>query len=80
MAPISLVLLNPLGFLCMELGERFKENKRLSQQTTTSPTTDLSMAVESNILSRKVSSASTTSVSSQHSNHKQGNGCKVIKP
>ena len=28
MAPISLVLLNPIGFLCLELGARRKENQR----------------------------------------------------
>lgn len=77
MAPISLVLLNPLGFLCMELGERFKENRRLSQQMISS-TTDLSVKIEANKLSRTVSSASTASASSQHSNRKRNNGCKVI--
>ena len=77
MAPISLVLLNPLGFLCMELGERRKESRRVSQQSIYQ--SDPSLAVESaspaDIASRKVSSVSTASLSSV--NHKRTNGCKV---
>ena len=78
MAPISLVLLNPLGFLCMELGERRKESRRVSQQSSIYQS-DPSLAVESaspaDIASRKVSSVSTASLSSV--NHKRTNGCKV---
>lgn len=81
MAPISLVLLNPLGFLCMEVGERLKESRRNSQPSTLpvqQQTSDSSTDSESQI-SRKVSStASTVSLSSaNHSKRTRTNGCKV---
>ncbi|XP_046451325.1 integral membrane protein GPR155-like isoform X2 [Daphnia pulex] len=82
MAPISLVLLNPLGFLCMEVGERLKESRRNSQPSTLpvqQQTSDSSTDSESQI-SRKVSStASTVSLSSaNHSKRTRTNGCKIF--
>ena len=75
MAPISLVLLNPLGFLCMEIGERKKENRRLSQLSSAQHTANPSVVVEPTQALRKISSISTTSLSSVI--HKKSNGCKV---
>lgn len=40
MAPISLVVLNPLGFLCLEIGERRKASQRLSNATASTTSAD----------------------------------------
>lgn len=73
MAPISLLLLNPLGFLCMEVGERLRESRRLSQKTAPIQQVDAS----DNQLSRKVSTGSTGSLSNFSHRRGQANGCKV---
>ena len=39
-APISLLVLNPLGFLCLEIGERRRESQRLSNATVPTTTAD----------------------------------------
>jgi hypothetical protein len=78
MAPISLVLLNPLGFLCMEVGERLKESRRNSQQMLPIQQSDSSAeSTTDGQLSRKVSTASTASLSSVNHKRTRTNGCKV---
>lgn len=79
MAPISLVLLNPLGFLCMEVGERLKESRRNSQQSIQQQQqqSDVSSIESDGQLSRKVSTSSTTSLSSANQKRAKTNGCKV---
>jgi hypothetical protein len=78
MAPISLVLLNPLGFLCMEVGERLKESRRNSQQSIQQQQQSDVASIESDgQLSRKISTSSTTSLSSANQKRAKTNGCKV---
>ena len=79
MAPISLVLLNPLGFLCMEVGERLKESRRNSQQSIQQQqqSMDVSSIESDGQLSRKISTSSTTSLSSANQKRAKTNGCKV---
>ena len=79
MAPISLVLLNPLGFLCMEVGERLKESRRNSQQSIQQQqqSMDVSSIESDGQLSRKISTSSTTSLSSANKKIAKTNGCKV---
>ena len=76
MAPISLVLLNPLGFLCMEVGERLKESRRNSQQSIQQQS-DVSSIESDGQLSRKISTSSTTSLSNANQKRAKTNGCKV---
>ena len=80
MAPISLVLLNPLGFLCMEVGERLKESRRNSQQSIQQQqqSMDVSSIESDGQLSRKISTSSTTSLSSANQKRAKTNGCKVL--
>nr|CAH0112507.1 unnamed protein product [Daphnia galeata] len=80
MAPISLVLLNPLGFLCMEVGERLKESRRNSQQSIQQQQqqSDVSSIESDGQLSRKVSTSSTTSLSSANQKRAKTNGCKIF--
>lgn len=79
MAPISLVLLNPLGFLCMEVGERLRESRRLAQKIIPIQQADASTGSD-NQLSRKVSTSSSGSLSSSNHSRSHANRCKVYQP
>lgn len=85
MAPISLVMLNPLGFLCLEIGERRKETQRLSSTTNSVTTISLTELPGdgSNSPSRKISTTSTVSTTSSTGSMKGGSkkssGFKVCK-
>lgn len=77
MAPISLVLLNPLGFLCMEVGERLRESRRLAQKIIPIQQADASTGND-NQLSRKVSTSSSGSLSSSNHSRSHANRCKIF--
>ena len=69
MAPISLVLLNPIGFLFLEIGERRKDmsttNKPGMPSLASHP--DGELIPERHAISRKISSSSTLSLVSNSS-------------
>ena len=91
MAPISLVLLNPIAFLCLEIGERRRETQRLAHLTNNnvhyhSSLPSLTGGDESgrSTPNRKISSSSSSSSlsiggGSSSSRPKRDSGCKVNK-
>lgn len=76
MAPISLVLLNPLGFLFLEIGERRKNNQLSASVKPSLMVIDSAQTPEKSGISRKISSSSTLSLVSNAS-QRRNSGCKV---